>query len=259
MNSFIKPILMTALFTGALSGCLNKPVKPVTPTTVDAETVTYIVPSSDNIIRGAGLIKNLDISGFRRGKSTEKEKLFFKRVSDNKIVAHRRTDNGHAGSGIEYLVNYDVKKNKNGYSIELTPVHFTTYQQGFIGKFDVPVFTVPQVTESLKNGYLSYQFEFNSKFSTPAIKANFNRLANAHRNSGAGQIDPMSKRIIPSNYDIYVRGKKLKISVSVDPYRDGSKVIVNTRISAIETSKNTIDFSILEKEVKNAINKIINS
>ncbi len=257
MKRLIKPILLFSLITSSISGCLNSPVKPIIPIKVSSEVTTYIVPSSQNLIKTNGHLEDIILTGFNHGHSTKQQKLKFEWTSKNWFIAHRRVDNGHAGSGIKYLVKYETKKNKNGYSVALSPIEYTTYQEGFIGKFDIPSFSKDQLQDSLQKGTLKFKFEFDSEFGTSSVNSNFERLSTPHRNRRSGKIDLFTKKVIPDFYSITNRESEINLSVTVVPYRDGSKVEVVAVIPATETSKNTIDFSIIEKEVQEKIRSII--
>ena len=139
-----------------------------------------------------------------------------------------------AGSGIKYLVNYDVNQESNGYSVTMRPTQSTAYQEGLIGKFDVPSFSPNDLQNTIRNGSVFFKFEIDSKYGVDSVAANFKRLSKKARR---GNI-------------ITNRDQNVPFEFKAVPYRDGSKTVIEVVIFAAETSENTFDFGILEKEIK---------
>jgi len=235
MKQIAKSICLISILAASLTACKTTPVKPATPLPADIAPTIYVIPASkDLIMENNGLVKDINFRGFSSGSSEAKDSLRFQKTSENSFIVHRRIDNGMAGSGIKYLVNYDVNQENNGYSVTMKPAQSTAYQEGLIGKFDVPSFSPSDLQNAIRNGSVFFKFEIDSKYGVDSVKANFKRL---------------SKRTARGNY-ITNRNQKVPFDFQVTPFRDGSKTVIEVVIFASETSKNTFDFGILEKEIK---------
>jgi hypothetical protein len=250
---------MLCLITGSLTACLNTPEKNVVPTQISAEPTIYIVPISGNVIPSDSLLGYVTLTEFSRGGVDDRETLRFRHISNDTMVAYRRIGNKYAGSGINYKIKTEFTKGKETYTYKLTPYEYTTYQQGLIGRFDVPLFNEQQLTESLRKGTLNFTFEFDSQYKPNSVKANFDRKTNPVRDPNAGRVHSYTNTVIPYIYNLSYKGSTVKVDVNFEPYRDGTKVKVVAVIPASETSKNTIDYTILEKEVKAKLKAIVNS
>jgi hypothetical protein len=232
------------MLAASLSACKTTPVKPATPLPADIAPTTYVIPASNDLImENNGLIKDINFRGFSSGSSNAKDSLRFQKATENSFIVHRRIDNGMAGSGIKYLVHYDINQESNGYSVTMKPTQSTAYQEGLVGKFDVPAFTPSDLQDAIRNGSVFFKFEIDSKYGVDSVAANFKRLS---KKAGRGNF-------------ITNRDQKVPFEFRTTPYRDGSKVIIEVVIFAAETSKNTFDFRILEKEIKAKLTKIVKS
>lgn len=188
-----------------------------------------------------GLVKDINFRDSYSGSANAKESLRFQKATNNSFMVHKRIDNGMAGSGIKYLVNYDIKQENNGYSVTMKPVYSTAYQEGLIGKFDVPTFGPGELQSAIRKGSVFFKFEIDSQYSVDSVKANFKRLS---KKAGRGNFITNRDREVPFEFKAV-------------PYRDGSKVTIEVVIFASETSKNTFDFGILEKEIKAKLTEIV--
>ena len=242
MRQIVKSICLTSMLAASLTACKTTPVKPAIPLSADIAPTTYVIPASKNLMmENYGLVKDINFSAFSSGSTNAKDSLRFQKATENSFIAHRRIDNGMAGSGIKYLVKYDIKQENNGYSVTMKPVQSTAYQEGLIGKFDVPVFTPSDLQDAIRNGSVFFKFEIDSKYGVDSVKANFKRL---------------SKKANRGSY-ITNRNQNVPFDFQVTPFRDGSKVIIEVVIFAAETSKNIFDFGILEKEIKAKLIEIV--
>ncbi len=235
MKQIAKSICLISMLAASLTACKTSPVKPAVPLQADIASTTYVIPASkDLIMENNGLIKDINFRGFSSGSSNAKDSLRFQKATENSFIVHRRIDNGMAGSGIKYLVHYDINQESNGYSVTMKPTQSTAYEEGLIGKFDVPSFNPEDLQDTIRNGSVFFKFEIDSKYEVDSVKANFQRL---------------SKRAARGNY-ITNRDQKVPFDFKATPFRNGSKVIIEVVIFAAETSQNTFDFGILEKEIK---------
>jgi hypothetical protein len=244
MKKIAKSICLISMMAVSLTACKTSPVKPAIPLPADIAPTTYVIPASKNLItENNGLIKDINFRDSSGGRSTAKSSLRFQQATQSSFVVHSRIDNGSAGSGIKYLINYDVNQESSGYSVTMKPTQSTAYQEGLIGKFDVPSFSPKDLQDTIRNGSVFFKFEIDSKYGVDSVIANFKRL---------------SKKAIRGNY-ITNRDQKVPFDFQATPFRNGSKVMIEVIIFAAETSKNTFDFGILEKEIKAKLTKIAKS
>lgn len=235
MKQIVKSICLISMVAVSLGGCKTTPVKPSIPLPTDIASTTYVIPASEDLImENNGLIKDINFRGFSSGSSNAKDSLRFQKATQNSFIVHRRIDNGMAGSGIKYLVHYDINQESNGYSVTMKPTQSTAYEEGLIGKFDVPSFSPTDLQDKIRNGSVFFKFEINSEYGIDSVQANFKRL---------------SKKAARGHY-ITNRDLKVPFNFKATPFRNGSKVIIEVVIFAAETSKDTFDFGILEKEIK---------
>jgi len=244
MKQIAKSICLISMMAASLTACKTSPVKPATPLPADIAPTTYVIPASkDLIMENNGLVKDINFRGFSSGSSNAKDSLRFQKATENSFIVHRRIDNGMAGSGIKYLVNYDINQESSGYSVTMKPAQSTAYQEGLIGKFDVPLFSPENLQNAIRKGSVFFKFEIDSQYGVDSVKANFKRLS---KKAGRGNF-------------ITNRDQEVPFEFKAAPYRNGSKVMIEVVIFAAETSKNTFDFGILEREIKTKLTKIVKS
>ena len=242
MKQIAKSICLISMLAASLTACKTTPVKPATPLPADIAPTTYVIPASKDLITANnGFVKDINFRGFSSGRSTAKSSLRFQNATQNSFIVHKRIDNGSAGSGIKYLINYDVNHTSSGYSVTMKPAQSTAYQEGLIGKFDVPSFNPNDLQNTIRNGSVFFKFEIDSQYGIDSVAANFKRLS---KKAGRGNF-------------ITNRDKEVPFQFKAEPYRNGSKVMLEVVIFAAETSKNTFDFGILEKEIKEKLTAIV--
>lgn len=212
-----------------------------------AANVTVKIPVSEAKFKSSNL-SYYSVTSRHWGSSTKQKKIKLDKLNDTSLTVERRTDNGAAGSGVIYQVDYEIS-NSSGVEI----ISFTskenpkTYQEGLFGKFPVPNFTDQDLIKYLSSGDVRFSIEENSNFSVDSTKANFERLANGISRSG-------------KNYgQIEIDGEKVRFSYKVYPYRNGSKVVVETTINNREVVDGVIDYSKKVAQFKKMIKEIVNS
>jgi predicted small lipoprotein YifL len=240
MKKIAKSILIIAALSTSLTACLTQPAKPPIPLPADMDTTTFIVPASDDFENSRGFIKNIYFINKNGGRPTAQYTLRFEDRNESNFIVHSRVDNGSAGSGIKYLVNYDIKQEDDGYAVTMKPALSTEYQDGLI-PFSVPSLSHDQLQENIRNAAVYMNFDVDSKYGVESIKANFKRLTRLTTLGGV----------------ITNRNKLVNFSFTATPYRNGSKVVFQVKIYAVETSKNTFDFGILKKEIKEKLTSIV--
>jgi len=242
MKKIAQSICLISMMAASLTACKTSPVKPALPLPADIAPSTYVIPASqDLIMENNGLVKDINFRGFSSGSKNARDSLRFQKATENSFIVHRRIDNGMAGSGIRYLVNYEIKQENSGYSVTMKPSQSTAYQEGLIGKFDVPTFGPEELQNTIRKGSVFFKFEIDSQYSVDSVKANFKRLS---KKAGRGNFITNRDREVPFEFKAV-------------PYRDGSKVTMEVVIFASETSKNTFDFGVLEKEIKAKLTEIV--
>ena len=65
-----------------------------------------IVPKDENIISKGGYFGAYHVSGMLSGSPTMRQRLVVSRPNNGIVEVHRRVDNGKAGSGIIYRLNF---------------------------------------------------------------------------------------------------------------------------------------------------------
>jgi len=101
-------------------------------TSISGIEVQYIVPTNAlSLDKG---IKGITFNRYRYGARSKQNKLMWKVIDNDTFEVHRRIDNGVAGSGVIYLVDYASKQDKDITTLTFKPTKTKTYQQGFIGK-----------------------------------------------------------------------------------------------------------------------------
>ena len=252
----IKYRIILVLVAIASTACVTT-LSGVTPTPINVAAITYNVPNFDGVIKERGLIRDISFSSTFRSvpPGARYERLLYENITPSSFVVHRRVDNGIAGSGIKYMVNYTVTESNSGYSIIMQPQYYTTYQQGLIG-FPVPKFGENDLRNELTSGALYYKFEINSPYNPESVYTNFLRLV---KNEGLrpSEKDLVTGKNFKNKFILPLRNKEVRFVVVTYPYRNGSKVIVLAKIPGTETSPNTIDFGVLVREIEQKLMKIV--
>ncbi len=220
------------------------------------ETITYHVPDSDGVHNVSGMINDLSFEHFSNWVSDEeRQKLFYEEGSGDTFIIHRRVDNGTAGSGVRYKVAYDIEEGDSGYSASLTPVAKKEYQEGVVLPFGVPDFGRNDVRSTLLSAELRYSFEIDSEYGPSSVYANFDRLLESNQFS-EGERDAVTGQIFEEEFITRVEGREVTFMLDVHPYRDGSKAVIHAKLPAIETDKNTVDFSEIIEDLEETLTGI---
>lgn len=229
-------------------------------TPVSYKTVKIKVPNDPGIVNTGSfqaqfgsLIPSGDQPPGIRGR------VFVQDMRAGSFILHDRVDNGVAGSGVKYKVNYARKKDGNGgYEIDFTPVSRSQYQQGLIGKYPVPPFGEAAVASALETFTLRYKFEINSKWNSTSLMANFVRLGN-EMYDGNGYHDPVTGKIYKQYFRLNYHNQTVYYTVQVFPYHDGSKAVINMVLPTEETAPNTVDFGVIIGNVRKQLETIAQS
>ncbi len=229
-----------------IASCSNKMVLPGNydiqlvpekqiPTKLDNIKVTYIVPRN---IKNEGDIEGLYLSSSEWGAETKREKIISSFGNGNMQV-ESRVDNGIAGSGLIYSIKVESRAENDSTVVALTPYHVKPYQDGLILPFPVPKFDLEKY---LSSASVFYKFEFVSEFIPSSIKANFDRFL--------GSYGP--------DYKLQTNDFSSHLNVKIYPYRNGSKVIVNSKIFNMKKSQGVINVSDYITTLSAEIKKIVN-
>ncbi len=257
---------MFALALSILPGLVVVKADKPQASPVSMPAITYIVPADPGIFtlpHSQSYMAYIETIGFRHGILREGrgfyDRLVIRKVGDNVIEIERREDNGPVGSGRVYHVNFITQRAADSYKLTLQPVETRTYQQGLFGKFPVPKLTEQELrSHVLLGASIDSRFEVNSPYSGESVYANFSRTLRMAPPpmtlSGAPIISAASQNTFALPY----RGKLVRVSVTMVPYRNGSKAMMHLQVPAIETSPNTVDFKVLLDGIKAELTKLVN-
>lgn len=233
----------------------------VTKVPVSVAPLTVIVPADPNIVHSLkGLIRDVGqperwVRAVRNDKAMQYE-VRNEQLTPEEFVVHARISNGTAGSGVKYTVRYQVTEQPDGaYAIQFTPVDRGTYQQGLIGKFNVPDFIDSDVRTHMLTDALAYKFEINSSYAPESVNANFLRLANPV-SKRTSEPDEVSGKIFKNYFAVPFGAKRMQFTIEVYPYRNGSKVVAYARVPALETSPDIVDYTVLLSNARKQLEAI---
>jgi len=259
-----KIIIAASSVAFMLSGCVSNDINPLhisdvyTPTNVSS--VKYIAPTSNiNISDG---ISGITFDSYSYGPASKQHKLFYKKVDQDTFEVHRRVDNGVGGSGIIFHVDFTSINEGNNTIIEFKPTESKSYQQGFIGKFDVPEL---DITNFLTKTNAVHTFEVNSEYPADAVKANFERMLKKKQPNQKELQQMMIARMsgkqvsISDSYVLSGSGFEAMLKVESFPYRNGSKVVVTSNLTTTSNLQNEVNLSEIYKVLESEVTKIINS
>jgi hypothetical protein len=236
---------------------LKEPMAAATQVTL--EPIMYIVPDVKGVIRRPGLLKDLAFPSMSKFiQEGRYERLLYQEKTESSFVVHRRSDNGRAGSGIKYLVSYLVNESASGYTVRLIAKEYETYQDGLVLKIPVPKYGTKELRDTLLAANLHYRFEIDSPYKPEAVYSNFIRLTK-RESFRSGEKDPVTGKIFKDRFVLNNRNREVPFVVETYPYRDGSKVVAYIVIPAVETSANTVDFSVIIREIELQLTNIVRS
>jgi len=179
-----------------------------------------------------------------------------KKSNSNKLIVDRRIDNGISGSGKIYQCKFSISKSDNKIKLSIIPRQWKEYHEGLIFPFPIPKFNTENILSAVVP-YIKYTFGINSKFNTESVYSNFERILKYKKLSRPYK-DPVTGKIFNREFYITNRGKQINFFVEVIPYRNGSKSVFYIKLPSCTTSNNTVDFSLLMKEVNFKLKKIVN-
>jgi hypothetical protein len=270
-----KPLFVVVAFAVvALSGCatngqfdvtnplgtITKP--PHTHEAIAATPITIFVPSDPNIRAGTGtqIVRDIRLEPWSvtAMPGAMYYRLFVENNSGNSLQVEARVDNGVVGSGLIYDVNYAVKQMRDGYEVVFTPVDKETYQQGLVGKFPVPNFTLDNLRTYLTSFKVYYEFDINSKYNPDSVYANFARLVQV-QNFRAGERDPITNKIYKNWFISSVDGKKFRYVLQTYPYHNGTKAVIYASVPPIENSNGIYDYGTSIRDIRKQITTVANN
>lgn len=229
---------------------------------VNPSPLKVIVPEDEHILRtndkaivGDLVLRNYSLE-FMPGAVYGR--VFVENKSPTNFVVHSRIDNGVAGSGVKYTVDYTLTPLGKGYEVTFVPKTRSTYQQGLIGKFPAPPFNDNSLRSYLKEFTLRYKFEIDTQYGSDSIMANFIRTGKV-RNSSAGWKDPITNKIYTQYFILDYAGKQANYTVEVYPYRNGSKAVINMELPVVETSPSVVDFTRIIGDLRKQLTSIVQS
>ena len=284
-----------AVICTALTGCETDPITAFnrawnkdakgTVTPVSADTLQIKVPKNtgvhplnaqgtsvvvrdlayiDQIVKNGPVTTTGQMGIFKveasRSNPSSFSRLLYESPQNGSFAVHGRYDNGAAGSGVRYRIQYTITDEPDDYIVNLKPVTREVYQQGIGSSFKLPVpdFKVDNVYQALANVSIVYTFEIDTPYPTDSVTANFMRSTAVQRIKGS-YTDPVTGKIISTAYQLPMGDTMATFSVDAYPYHNGSKAVVTALIPGKQTSADMVDFKMLVNQVKVAITSIAQS
>jgi hypothetical protein len=255
----MKKVLTSFALTVSLSmfGCAGMTPAPVQNIPLpNSKQISVIIPNDSAIV--ASKITQINCDGQYGGRKERQEKLFVKNKTANTFSIERRTDNGVAGSGVIYDLNYAIEKDSDKTIVKIQPTQYRTYQQGLIGSFEVPNFSEEDLANYIANQPVYYNLELASQYNTDSTYANFVRLAEKAPFK-SGEKDPITGKIFKDKFALPYKTGKIFFTLETFPYRNGSKAVIHVVVPGNFTSESTVDYGIILKELKAQLEGIVNS
>lgn len=245
------------LVTMILAGCAGLTPQPAQNVQLtNPQTLTVIIPNDKSV--DAGKLTRINFDNRWGGNKEKQEKIMVGNKTSTSFSVERRTDNGTAGSGKVYYVNYSVESLNDSTVIKYQPTEYRTYQQGLVLPFAIPVFTEYDLAEFLIKQPVFYNLEINSQYNTESTYSNFIRLVERTK-FVPGEKDPVTGKIFKDKFALPYKGEKIYFSLESFPYRNGSKVIVHLVVPGTLTSDNLVDFGIILNDIRTQLENVANS
>lgn len=254
MNKLTLYLGLVSMLLAGCAGITPQPAQNVQLT--NPQTITVIVPNDKAV--DASKLTRINFDNRWAGHKEKQEKITVGNKTNSSFNVERRTDNGTAGSGKIYSVNYMIENVNDSTVIKYQPVTYRTYQQGLVMPFAVPVFTEQDLTEYLISQPVYYNLEINSQYNTESTYSNFIRLVERTKVK-QGEKDPVTGKIFKDKFALNYKGEKIYFSLESFPYRNGSKVIVHLVVPGSFTSENVVDFGIILNDIKTQLEGVANS
>ncbi len=191
-----------------------------------------------------------------RVRDSFRQRLWLEDIDDTSFVVHRRNDNGRAGSGIQYAIDYSTQDKEDFQEVSFQAVSAETYRQGAIGRMAVPPYDEDELRTMLSSGLVFYRFEIDNPYDPDTVYANFRRLLDAysfrpnHHNEDVSGFN--ADRFLMPVDDMDVR-----VYIETFPYRDGSKVEGVAILPAPPAQNGVIDFGPLAEEVSERLEAVV--
>ncbi|MEZ9473195.1 hypothetical protein AB4211_23075 [Vibrio lentus] len=233
-KTLISIIFASSLLTGCASNDLNIQLTPDETSSIELKkepAITYILSSGLDV-------SDIRFAHFDRQVTEHTYEMLDWQYNNDILRVERRTHNGIAGSGVIYEVLVTTSPDKLQVTFE--PKKLSKYQEGVVFPYPVPDFDIHSF---LSNSYYTHNFEIDSQYSPESVKSSFQRLLS---NAGA------------NGYNLDIPNIRALASVEVFPYRDGSKVSVETDIKTFSVSDNKINLKDVYSNIENKIAAVVN-
>jgi hypothetical protein len=252
-----KVAMMLCAVQVALVGCAGLTPQPAQNVQLaNPQSITVIIPNDTML--DSSKIARVNFDNRWGGHKEKQEKINVISKTNNSFKVERRTDNGTAGSGVIFNVNYTVETSGGNTVVTYQPTDYRTYQQGLVLPFAVPIFTVQDLTEFIVSQPVYYNLEIDSQYNTESIYSNFIRLVERAK-FRQGEKDPVTGKIFKDKFTIPYKDGKVSFSLETFPYRNGSKVVVHLVVPGSFTSENVVDFGIILKDIRTQLEGVANS
>lgn len=191
-----------------------------------------------------------------RARDSFRQRLWLENVEDTSFLVHRRNDNGRAGSGIQYTVDYSIEDKDDFQEVSFQVVSAETYRQGAIGRFSVPPYDENELRTMLSSGLVFYRFEIDNPYDPDTVYANFRRLLSAYSFRPNHHNDDVAG-FNADRFRMPVEGMDVRVYLETFPYREGSKVEGVAILPAPPEEGGVIDFGPLAEAVSDRLEAVV--
>jgi hypothetical protein len=252
-----------------ISGCMATKKPPQIELITNAESFEVILPLGAESEGTTGW--NIDFRPFTNYTiakgSTIKD---FYQITYNEVTSSSelttnicRGQKFETGSVFKSCINYlaDVKttRSEDDLKVIITPKKEIKQVGGFMMDISLPNVNISDYFGYLSSQEVTVRSKITSKYSSEAIKGNFDRLLKRHKWEN-GQADAAHRQFKDTYLMTLNNNTDVHISVGFYPYRDGSIVeFVATGISSKNNQTRSINWSTIFNEIEEKLKGVVNS
>lgn len=262
---------LTCLFIMFLAGCIGAQKEVIQRETFQApDKVTYTVPKNDSLIK-SGFHKGLTFPSTKRldRKYTIKSGIStisgiepqYDPSSRMLIVTKYNGDyfhdsNNEHSSFVRYQVKVDTKEQADRFIVTFTPISKEAVRGCgplCADHYSVPDFPESELIRFLCRAIITINIEIDSPYNTDSTYANFRRLLK----------EEIPDKKLPSKIQktLFIFAKnstRIRLSVEVFPYRNGSKAVINAEMPvSVDPATKTGDVEKDYLDLKSELEKIV--
>lgn len=270
--------LLSVISAVVISGCAMKP--PITQQNTYGENDVLeirvpVVHGESSKVKGAmDVIRGLDGSSYSRyydrngSRYLSSLKWDFSSDKFNVIrsaclyLQAQERCNVHNRVEVAISGNFDFTANADYIKLLIAPKTYNRLAtRGMVtGKPDYENvdYKVSNLRKTISGTTYLWKFELNSPYSPESVYANFKRLSRTEAYSYEGRKDAVSGKIFKEDFWLKVGNSEVSLSLETYPYRDGSKIIIYSKIPPL-VNGNEVDFIRNAEKVRKRVKEIINS